>query len=663
MFPAPDSSVFRRRIYIAILFTALFAGAALILQFVRPTYYVQTEYELRDAIARDGRTTPPNPDLIFLAIDKASVTLDPTLDVEDLFASTRTEPAFRGALGLMAKGWPWDREVYALLLERLIGAGARVVVFDCLFPEPAAGDDAFRAALDRFRSQVVLGSNFVTPEDVDLTRRFPSRYDQPTTTLISPNESPDDRVGFTNFFAGENRIVRGAQFRVAFRSPQESTATYLSLSARAAVKAGYAALLPNDFAEHVIRFTGAPRAGFRPHPVFEIFVPEYWEHNYRSGELLRDKIVVIGAEGSWQQDELLTPFGPMPGAELHLNALNALLHGEYIRDLSPFGAAGVTVFAAILGGILCLTIRSPWLRVLALVATNAIAPLFALWIYNHQSVSIPAIAPLFAFNGNVLVGLVSDFTFERLERLKLRSTLKTRDDLTQMIVHDLRSPLTIVAGYVGALQQIAGQKLGPNESRYLAEALRSADDMRDMITTLLDVNRLEAGEMPLRLEKIDIVQVVRDAAKRFGPVLNRRTIRYDLPSDQIWIECDGNVVRRVIENLVNNAIKYTAIDGTITLRVQPNESEIEISVTDNGAGIPADKHKRIFEKFGQVDGGGEHRDSSGIGLSFCRMAVEAHGGSIGVSSEVGRGSTFWFKLPARVNLSTVAKAHASSGDI
>src|SRR5205085_7691652 len=87
----------------------------------------------------------------------------------------------------------------------------------------------------------------------------------------------------------ENKVVRGAQYRVAFRERENLIATYLSLSARAVAKAGHSRLIPNDIAEHLIRFTGPPRVGFRPRPLFEIFVPEYWEHNYRFGELIRDK--------------------------------------------------------------------------------------------------------------------------------------------------------------------------------------------------------------------------------------------------------------------------------------------------------------------------------------------------------------------------------------
>src|SRR5206468_5968685 len=162
---------------------------------------------------------------------------------------------------------------------------------------------------------------------------------------------------------------------------------------------------------------------------------------------------------------------------------------------------------------------------------------------------------------------------------------------------------------------------------------------------LLDVSRLEAGEMPLRLQNHNLAEIARGAAHRFTPVLQGRTLRCEVPSEPVLISCDGDVVRRILENLISNALKFTKSGGTICVWVQRNAADATISVTDDGEGIPPDQHKHIFEKFGQTDCGGRHRHSTGLGLAFCRLAVEAHQGKIGVQSEPGRGSTFWFTLP------------------
>ncbi|PYI90024.1 MAG: hypothetical protein DMF03_05895 [Verrucomicrobia bacterium] len=637
----------RRRTVVVLLLAALCAAAVTLLDLTSPAYYAQTESRVRDSIARAGRKTPVNPDLIFLAIDSDSVTLDETLDLQGLFSSSATDPGSRRALEIMSKGWPWNREIYAMVLERLVHAGAKVVAFDCLFPAPAPGDDAFRSALEQFRPQAVIGSNFVSPDNVDRSPRIPSSYEAPAETLIPKTPTQDERVGFTNFFADENKVVRGAQYRVAFREGENSIATYLSLSARVVSKAGHPELIPNDLAEHLIRFTGRPRMAFRPRPLFEIFVPEYWEHNYRSGELIRNKIVFVGAEGKWQKDELITPFGVMPGAEAHLNALNALLHGEFLKDLSPVARGAVTILAVLVGFGLWFSIRSPWLRLLALGAVDAAVPFCALWFYNYQSLYLPFLAPLLALNSNVLFCLVADFTFVRIERAKLRSTLQTRDELTHMIVHDLRSPLTMVTGYVDVLEQLASDKLSRDEAECVTGAKRGADDMRDMISTLLDVSRLEAGEMPLQFQDHDVAQIAREAANRFKPVLRARTLRCEMAPTPVLVSCDANIVRRILENLISNALKFTKSDGTIRINVQRNGGDVTISVNDNGEGIPPDEQEHIFEKFGQAHSGAKHRHSTGLGLAFCRLAVEAHHGKIGVESEPGTGSRFWFTLPTR----------------
>ncbi|MGI8437202.1 MAG: CHASE2 domain-containing protein [Chthoniobacterales bacterium] len=637
--------MFSRRIAFVGLLTLLCAASALWLELRLPASYLQMEYRVRDALTRAGRTAAPNPDLVFLAIDASSVTLDQDLDLNGLFPSAAADAGSRRALELMAHGWPWSREIYRLILQRLLGAGAKVVAFDCLFPKPASGDDAFRAALERFPGQVVIGSNFISPEDVDRTRRVPSTYEPPAETLIPASSRPDDRVGFTNFFSGEDNLVRGAQFRVAFREDANPAANYLSLAARVAAKAGHAGLVPADLAEHLIRFTGPPRRGFAPHSLFEIFVPEYWEHNYRSGELLRDKIVIIGAEGKWQKDEIATAFGQMPGAELHLNALNALLRRDFLGELPLLPRLIMAIFAALAGAAICLTIRSPWLRLLALTGLDLAGPFAALGAYNYAGVYLPALAPLLALNATVLFGLVSDFALEQIEKARLRSTLKARDEFTHMIVHDLRSPLTAVRGYVDALEQMSSVKFTPREEKFIAGAKRGATRLQEMISTLLDVSRLEAGRMPLHLEMHDLTAIVRQAVAPLSALLQGRTLLCQLAPAPVLLRCDAAIIQRVLENLLSNAIKFTKPDGKITVALELDHAVATLVVADDGPGIPTSEHKHVFEKFGQTAGGQAHRHSSGLGLAFCRLALEAHGGAIGLQSEVGKGSTFRFTLP------------------
>ena len=153
--------------------------------------------------------------------------------------------------------------------------------------------------------------------------------------------------------------------------------------------------------------------------------------------------------------------------------------------------------------------------------------------------------------------------------------------------------------------------------------------------------------MPLRFQNHDLAEIARKAANRFTPVLRRRTLRCEMPPTPVTVSCDADVIRRIVENLISNALKFTKSDGSIRVNIERTEADVTISVCDNGEGIPRDQHEYIFEKFGQTNSGRQHRHSTGLGLAFCRLAVEAHQGKIGVQSEPGKGSTFWFTLPTR----------------
>src|SRR5438045_9666891 len=190
-------------------------------------------------------------------------------------------------------------------------------------------------------------------------------------------------------------------------------------------------------------------------------------------------------------------------------------------------------------------------------------------------------------------------------------------------------------------------KLNPDEAECFTLSKHGAENMCDMITTLLDVGRLEAGEMPLRLQDHDLGQIAREAADRFIPVLRDRTLRCEMSPEPVAVSCDGDMIRRILENLISTELKFTKSDGTIQINVERKGVDVTISVSDNGEGIPRDQHKHIFERFGQTKSARQHRLSTGLGLAFCRLAVEAHQGKIGVQSEPGKGSTFWFTLPTR----------------
>jgi len=231
---------------------------------------------------------------------------------------------------------------------------------------------------------------------------------------------------------------------------------------------------------------------------------------------------------------------------------------------------------------------------------------------------------------------------ENYDRLRELETL--RDNLVHLVVHDLRSPLAMMAGYVDLIKAKLGAKLNAQETGYIDIVGKHTAKLLDMVTTLLDVSRMEAGEMPLNRQACDVAVVAKDVADTFNVLKGQRRLDVETSSAPVSVHADKDVLQRIVANLIGNAVKFTPDGGRITVTVTRKDGMARVAVTDTGPGIPAEFHKIVFEKFGQVDKQAR-RHSTGLGLTFCKLAVEAHGGRIGIESQVGKGSTFWFALP------------------
>ena len=220
-----------------------------------------------------------------------------------------------------------------------------------------------------------------------------------------------------------------------------------------------------------------------------------------------------------------------------------------------------------------------------------------------------------------------------------------RDSLTHMIVHDLRSPLTAIITSLQLLQMDV-EALSEESEQDVATALRSANQLAQMINGVLDVSKMEAGKMKLDIRAHDLVGTSRAALDSLGGLMIDRDVVVEAEGE-VQAAYDETLVTRVVTNLVANALRFTPSDASVRVVVRRGEDgSARVEVRDTGAGIPAEYHERIFEKFGSVEQGGrQEKLSTGLGLTFCKMAVEAHGGRIGVVSQVDEGSTFWFELP------------------
>jgi signal transduction histidine kinase len=229
---------------------------------------------------------------------------------------------------------------------------------------------------------------------------------------------------------------------------------------------------------------------------------------------------------------------------------------------------------------------------------------------------------------------------------KQRELEDMRDSMVHMIVHDLRAPLTAVFNYLDLVREQEAGFIAPESMQNLDFAMKASRWMVQMVNVLLDASKIESGQMSLRRVECDVGDVVSDALDAIRSLADEKNVLYQ--SAPVRAAVDRDAIARVVQNLVTNAVKLTPPGGDVHVSLQSKDNGLRVEVSDHGPGIAAEHHPKIFEKFGQLDTNVRQSiPSSGLGLYFCKLAVEAHGGRIGVDSEVGQGSTFWFELPLR----------------
>ncbi len=267
-------------------------------------------------------------------------------------------------------------------------------------------------------------------------------------------------------------------------------------------------------------------------------------------------------------------------------------------------------------------------------------------------VAISAV-PLRDFLGATVGGvcLFQDITRRKeIEALyeQMRALDTVKNELTHMIVHDLRTPLSSLIGGMHTLEAIS--EFDETQEEMVRIAINGGEMLLEMINTLLDVEKMESGEMQLDYAALSPVALVTAAVSQVASLAksNSLTLVPQIALDLPRFQGDADKLCRTLVNLLGNAIKFTPAGGTVTVGAQQAEDNrfLLFYVRDTGEGIPPEAFERIFQKFGQVESRQRGRSAStGLGLTFCKLAVEAHGGSIHVDSVPEKGSTFSFTIP------------------
>jgi len=290
------------------------------------------------------------------------------------------------------------------------------------------------------------------------------------------------------------------------------------------------------------------------------------------------------------------------------------------------------------------------------------------WLSTGNGVNRTSLIPLSIAQGTlsfvvlyVIVFYLNRLINERNEALRREQHL--RSELTQLIVHDLKSPLTVILSGMNLMGKESLGTLTETQKRLLVNLEKSGEEILHMISDLLDVERLEAGALALQktiTNATSLLQYQIDESKILAST-NKQKLKFGYDPNLPQVRIDKGLISRVFANLLSNALKFTPEGGKVKVHITRQEHELMITVADSGPGVPLNERERIFEKFAQVEGG--ERRGAGLGLTFCKMVAEAHGGDLTVSESALGGALFCLilpfteeeaSLPAEISLSSSA---------
>lgn len=465
-FSSPEvASVFRRRVVLGVLASGVALGVWLLDFFgFNPLWRAELaaeDFRMRSAPA------PVDERIVFLAVDEQNY--HELLPSEKIAASPM--------LARMGP-WPWHREVHAGIIERLAGAGARAIVFDFFFVNPAAGDDEFAGAIARHRDRVVLAA---MPARAQVGGTEPERLFVPSplfTDAVAELAATNAGgcVGLALFDGDADGQVRHARLRPTFAGVDAE-----SLAARALRKAGYLTT-PASTEPLRIRFAGEPGGNYRPIPIYQLFAPETWDGEFGGGRFFRDRIVFIGPFGEWAKDFVPGPYSTrLAGPEAHLAVMGAALNNGFLREPGPALKALCIFFCGGVVWLLSLGKIDP-LRLLLIVLAMMLLWLGSAFVlFDRAGWIVPVVPPLLALLGAGTAVFTHDFRSARRERAQISRMFSTmvspevlaymREDPSRFQLRGERREATIffsdLAGFTTISESLAPEELALVLNRYL----------------------------------------------------------------------------------------------------------------------------------------------------------------------------------------------------
>ncbi|MBI4027317.1 MAG: CHASE2 domain-containing protein [Verrucomicrobia bacterium] len=459
------------------------------------------------------------------------------------------------------------------------------------------------------------------------------------------------RVGHANFFPAEDNIFRNYSYLIPTDQgmmPSLALATVLAgepPDALRPTKKTWRRLTPSAMTQELIFY-------HQPFPrISAVDLLEPSVQRLDRGWAL-NKIILVGVEARGLHDARSTPLGgERSGLDIHATALSNLLQQTWLLSLPPLG----TWFLASLFGVIpVLSWNQPLRHILVswavfLMGYGAVVGL----AFYTIPFRLPCAGPLLAFGAAAVCQLGEIARRELMLRQRIEELQRLRRMLSNMLLHDLKSPVSSMMTLIESV--LPEQTAGSKTRRRLESALVEGTQLSNLLRTLLDIERMEAGKMNLILSRFRWDDLTREIASRLSPQADQRRLRMEVqhPREGIEIEGDSMMLGRVLMNLLENALKHAAAESTVicrTLLDHPEPGWLTCQVMNRGQPIAAADQAILFELYAQarLTGPNEAREGFGLGLAFCKLAILAHHGKlkcVSPVSEWNEGANFEFAIP------------------
>lgn len=318
-------------------------------------------------------------------------------------------------------------------------------------------------------------------------------------------------------------------------------------------------------------------------------------------------------------------------------AVSDTLLGQYFAKLG-FGAFLLTMLFSALIGLLAIWFLTKNLRLIIGTVKRFQEGDLTARIENPEKSDISIFANSFNEMADSIVGNMD----------QMQSVDQLRRELIANVSHDLRTPLSILKGYVETLQMKSDSLTEEEKKEYLNITHDNIDKLSNLINQLFEYSKLEAEQVTPTKEPFSITELSHDLIAKFRVLAEKKKINLQLdnPEENCLVFADVGLVERALQNLIENAIKYTQPNGTVTLALKKRDKDVEINITDTGAGIPVNEQPFIFDRYKQVDKSAKKQQGYGLGLAIVKKIMDLHDTTITVLSKPKEGSSFIFNLPA-----------------